>query len=85
MSKGYSGRPRSFSNGGHSTGSDNQSLAAHGEESSNNGCVQNSKNAQDSSKTNQMRGCDVKGTSACQAANSMVGLDNLDASLRVVR
>lgn len=32
-----------------------------------------------------MRGCDVKGTSACQAADSMVGLDNLDASLWVVR
>ena len=32
-----------------------------------------------------MRGCDVKGTSACQAVESRVGLDNLDAGSRVVR
>nr|POE91902.1 hypothetical protein CFP56_28015 [Quercus suber] len=97
-SKGGSGRPNRFSNGSHSAGSDNQSggkdqmsekalqpsPAAQGGECSDNDCIQNSKNAQDSSKTYQMRGCDVKGTSKCQVAGSMVGLDNLDASSRVM-
>ena len=93
------GRPRNSFNSGHSAGSDNRSSGkdqtferapqpipiSHGGESSNSGCVQNSKNAQDSSKTDQMRGCDILGISACQAAESRVGLDNLEAGSQVQR
>ncbi|KAL0000692.1 hypothetical protein SO802_014473 [Lithocarpus litseifolius] len=89
-------RPRSFSNGSHSIGGDNQSgekgkisentlqptPASNGGESTSNDSVQNS---EVSSKYNQIWGCDVLSTSACQAAESRLGLDNLEADTRVLK
>ncbi|KAL0012555.1 hypothetical protein SO802_007663 [Lithocarpus litseifolius] len=59
--------------------------ASNGGETTSNGSVQNSKNPKVSSKSDQIWGVDVLGTSACQAAESRPGLDNLEAAAQILK
>ncbi|KAL0012991.1 hypothetical protein SO802_000060 [Lithocarpus litseifolius] len=97
-SKSVSSRPRSFSNGSHSIGDDNQSggkgktsgnefqpsPASNGGETTSYGSDQNSRNPKVSSKSDQVWGVDVLGPSACLTAESRLGLDNLEAATGIL-